>query len=72
MCYAFISKVKQSFLIASDRSGCFEFLVWFSSTALLIRMKSLFFTLSTSPNVTNLCVDYGRKYELAYNFKYFR
>ena len=39
-----ISKVKQSFHTAFGRSGCFEFLIWFTPVLLLSEMKSLFFS----------------------------
>ena len=53
------------FLTASDWTGCFELLFWFSSVILLSKMKLLFFDLSTSPDVTNLSIHYGGKYTVS-------
>ena len=67
----FISKVKFSHNTAYGQSGCFHFLFQFSCAILLSKMKSLFFNLSTSANLTYFSVDYSGAYVLAYSFKGF-
>ena len=36
---------------------------------LLSKMQSLLFNLSTSPNITDLSIDYGGRYIQVYSFK---
>ena len=66
ICYRFIY-----FLTASSQFGSFHNSFWFSSANLLSKKKPLFFNFSTSPNVTNLFIDYGGNYVLVYIFKDF-
>ena len=64
ICYLFISEVIWVFRTTSCQSGGFYDLFWFNSTILLFKMKSLFLNLYTSPNVTDLSIDYGGRYVL--------
>ena len=59
----------KSFHTESGQPGCCDFLFWFSSAILFSKMRSLFFNLSTSPNVTNLSIDYSEKYVRVYSLK---
>ena len=68
MFYWFISKAKQSFQTTSGKFGCFKFLFWLPQL-LLSETKSVLFKFSTSSSLTNLYIDYGRKYVLIYSFK---
>ena len=66
----YLSKVKQSLHTESGQSGDFEFLFWFSSTIILSKIKPLFRSLCTSPNVIGLSIDYTGRYVLVYSFKF--
>ena len=65
----FMSKIKYSSHTESGQPGCCDFLFWFSSAILLFKMRSLFFNLSTSPNLNNSSIDYSEKYVGVYTLK---
>ena len=59
ICLLFIAEVQQSSHTASAQADdLLDILFCFSPTILLSKIKTPFFNLCTSPNVTNLSVDY--------------
>ena len=50
--------LKVFLIYLTSTGGMLDFSFGFNCTVVLSKMKSLFFNLSTSPNVTNLSIDY--------------